>query len=449
MSKPDFPITVKRGSVSVKIYRTPTRGYDAFTVCHYQDGRRKRSLFGDLESARTEADTIATRLGNTDADVLTLTSKDRAAYLRAREVLDPLGIAIEEAAIEVADAVKRLKGRRIPLGRLADDFLRRHPLDMEPVMVPVVVEELLALKAKDGLSAEYLRQLGMALRAFAGKFTGAIGDVRGTAIDEWVRSMEWAPRTRNNMRNSLQTLFNFAKARRYLPRDHDELEAVTVAKDRDGEIEIYSPDELREILGCVPEGLVPFVVLGAFAGIRHAEIQRLDWRDIRLAEDLIEIRAAKAKTASRRTIPIVPALKAWLEPMAKKEGAVCGYQNVSNVLQEVVKEINLKRAEAKKASKGHEADERRKGSRTTTRNEDDVVRLTPAKVKKILGEDGLFEWKRNGLRHSFISYRVAETQNVAQVALEAGNSPQMIFKHYRELVTPKAAKEWFSIKAEG
>jgi hypothetical protein len=56
-----------------------------------------------------------------------------------------------------------------------------------------------------------------------------------------------------------------------------------------------------------------------------------------------------------------------------------------------------------------------------------------------------FLWKHNALRHSFISYRVADIQNVAQVALEAGNSPQMIFKHYRELVRPAAAKEWFAI----
>jgi len=56
-----------------------------------------------------------------------------------------------------------------------------------------------------------------------------------------------------------------------------------------------------------------------------------------------------------------------------------------------------------------------------------------------------FKWKHTALRHSFISYRVAQTQNVAQVALEAGNSPQMIFRHYRELVRPADAEKWFSI----
>jgi hypothetical protein len=54
-------------------------------------------------------------------------------------------------------------------------------------------------------------------------------------------------------------------------------------------------------------------------------------------------------------------------------------------------------------------------------------------------------WKQNVLRHSFISYRLAEIQDVNRVALEAGNSPQMIFKHYRELCTPEQARTWFAI----
>jgi hypothetical protein len=55
------------------------------------------------------------------------------------------------------------------------------------------------------------------------------------------------------------------------------------------------------------------------------------------------------------------------------------------------------------------------------------------------------EWKHNALRHSFISYRLAEIQDTAKVALEAGNSPAMIFAHYRELVTPEDAAAWFAV----
>ncbi len=56
-----------------------------------------------------------------------------------------------------------------------------------------------------------------------------------------------------------------------------------------------------------------------------------------------------------------------------------------------------------------------------------------------------FAWKHNALRHSFISYRLAGVKNTAQVALEAGNSPQMIFRHYRELVRAVDAEKWFGI----
>ena len=54
-------------------------------------------------------------------------------------------------------------------------------------------------------------------------------------------------------------------------------------------------------------------------------------------------------------------------------------------------------------------------------------------------------WKANALRHSFISYRVAKTKDIAAVALEAGNSARMIFAHYRELCTETEAAEWFGI----
>src|SRR5207253_4824252 len=66
-------------------------------------------------------------------------------------------------------------------------------------------------------------------------------------------------------------------------------------------------------------------------------------------------------------------------------------------------------------------------------------------IARATRESGL-RWKCNGLRHSFISYRLAEIQDVNRVALEAGNSPQMIFRHYRELATPEQARTWFEIK---
>jgi hypothetical protein len=67
------------------------------------------------------------------------------------------------------------------------------------------------------------------------------------------------------------------------------------------------------------------------------------------------------------------------------------------------------------------------------------------KAMRRAADNGKIKWKQNALRHSFISYRLAELQDVNRVALEAGNSPQMIFRHYRELATPEQAKTWFAI----
>ncbi len=46
MSKPEFPVTVKRGHTLVKIYRTPSRGR-RLTVSYYLGDQRVRKTFAD------------------------------------------------------------------------------------------------------------------------------------------------------------------------------------------------------------------------------------------------------------------------------------------------------------------------------------------------------------------------------------------------------------------
>ena len=54
-------------------------------------------------------------------------------------------------------------------------------------------------------------------------------------------------------------------------------------------------------------------------------------------------------------------------------------------------------------------------------------------------------WKRNGFRHSYITYRVATLNDVPAVALECGNSPNVIFSNYRALATESEGKAWFAV----
>ena len=436
MALPQFPYVVKRGSVKVTIYYgVNKRGYRSFTLAYYQDGVRKRPVFSNFKEAKKEAIFVAERMGSQDADVLELKSADRAAYQRARQLLDPIGVGVEMAAAQFADAKIRLGN--VPLSTAVDFYLQRYPKEPAPRTVQTVVDEFVDSKEIDGVSHVYLKHLRYHLGKFAARFKGNVGDVTGAEIDDWLRGAGWSLRTRNNLRTVLGTLFNFAKGRRYLPRDHSELDAVPVVRQPVGKIEVFTPAEMVEVLCFTEARMIPFMVLGAFAGVRHSEILRLEWKEVRVDEGLIEVTAAKAKTASRRLVPIVDNLRDWLVKYRRDEGPVCELLSAAPEVHDVVVRINQARLKAwekrqldvQAASGGISALAEGLGSETPGPPED----FQP------------FRWRQNVLRHSFISYRVAMVQNVDQVALEAGNSRQMVFSNYRELVTPKAAREWFAI----
>ncbi|HLH53413.1 MAG TPA: site-specific integrase, partial [Verrucomicrobiae bacterium] len=340
------------GSAQVKVYCTPHMGRELYTISFWVDGKRVRRVFPTVEKAIAEAKEAGKRLNSGEVSVAQFSSADWAAFARARELLRPSGVALETAAAEYASAFSKLKGRA-SLDAAVEFYLRRHPIDMQVKRVAEVVSECLEAKRQDRLSARYVRQFSYDLAQFSKRFRGFIGDVSGSAIDAWLRSLDVSPRTRNNLRTSVGTLFSFAKAKRYVDKDHDELDAVGLAKESEGEIGIFRPAELQEMLAVARPELMPFLVLSAFAGIRHAEIQRLDWQDIRMKAGIIEIRAAKAKTASRRTVPIVPTLKKWLKVLADRRhadgsfrtgtiesGPVCEFGNLTEQFEILVNAVN-------------------------------------------------------------------------------------------------------------
>jgi hypothetical protein len=61
----------------------------------------------------------------------------------------------------------------------------------------------------------------------------------------------------------------------------------------------------------------------------------------------------------------------------------------------------------------------------------------------VVKENG-YSFCLTSLRHSFGSYRLAQFKDAA-VALQMGNSPRMIFRHYREVVKPKEAARYWKI----
>lgn len=414
MKKPDeFPLTVKKGSASAKIYRTPTsNGYDSFTLVYWQDKTRKREAFGDLADAKRRGGEVVGSLAKGEIQAAGVSSQDQAAFFRATELLLPTRVSLESACREYAEAFKVLGG--VSILQAAREYARRHSAEAVAKTVQQVVDEFLAAKREGRatrlrgngrkVSERYLEDLDRKLQAFAGRFHCLIGAVTGTDLNDFIHGLEVEGRTKNNYRQAVNVLFEFAKKQKYLPRDHAVMDEVDAAAEADFEIEIFTPEELTKLLNHASEDLLPVLVVGAFAGLRTSEIERLDWQDVRFDTAGIVVQRGKVRTKrgrARRIVPLSPNLASWLKQNAKRDGKV--WPHSSPYLFEL---------QARTAASAGVA------------------------------------WKHNALRHSFISYRVAETQNVAQVALEAGNSQEMIFEHYRELVRAADAKTWFSIVPE-
>jgi integrase len=220
-------------------------------------------------------------------------------------------------------------------------------------------------------------------------------------VSRHLSSLDLAERSKKNHRDSIGFFNRWLILRGYLAKGADWLEHVQDYSARKlSEIEIYTPDEIARLLRSAGD-MTPFVAIGAFAGLRHAEIARLDWREIDLADGFIEVHANKSKTGERRLVPMHDNLKQWLLPHrpASGDGAVTPYANTTKQLLKVAKSAG-------------------------------------------------FVWKHNALRHGYISYRVAETADVPRVSDEAGNSPAMIRQHYLRRVKPAQAAEWFAIMPE-
>jgi len=181
---------------------------------------------------------------------------------------------------------------------------------------------LLAFKNGVSASERYLKDLRLRLGRFAADFPKHICDVTTPDIQDWLDRLGLSNRSYANYRTVLHTLFVFAVARGLVA--DNPVKATQPVKADDVAIQIFTPSEMRKLLAAASGEFLPSIVLGAFAGLRSAEIKRLTWDDIRLAERHIVVGKDKSKTASRRIVPIWENCATWLAPYAGHAGAVWG-----------------------------------------------------------------------------------------------------------------------------
>ena len=285
-----------------------------------------------------------------------------------------------------------------PLADAVRFFVRHHGNAIQPKSVSEAIQEFLNDKTAKGLSKVYLDDLRNRLRAFGKSFHCDLNHATRDDVRIFLSRLKGSSRTHNNFIRTLKTFFGYSRTRGWISKELNLLEGIEGRKETQKPVEIFEPSEMKRLLASCTPDLAACLALVGFAGVRMEEILRMTWEDVYRRKGFVEIEAQKAKTARRRLVPISSNLTDWLALAGKTKGRLWPWSKA--YLFEAIPNA--------------------------------------ARVAEI-------RWKRNALRHSFISYRLALTQNKHQVAEEAGNSPRMIDSHYRELVTPEQAQKWFKV----
>ena len=366
---------MRQRKIRVSSYSDSNRPHLKFVVNYREAGKRKRRFFEAKEQAKTFAALKNIELQRNGTEHAEFPTALRVMATTAAEELKPYGK-------NIMDAVKF--------------YLPHLQASARSCTFAELFAELLPAKKADGASAYYLADLKSRLGHFAKSFGNRlVSEIQVQEIDGWLRDLKVSPVTRNNDRRVLRTTFSFALARNYCV--DNPVVKTAKAKEIEGTVGILTVAETARLLEAVDAELVPFIAIGAFAGLRRAEIERLDWSEIDRESGLITVHAAKAKSARRRFVKIHENLAKWLAPYAVHRG--------------MVTPVNCReRFEAARAAAG------------------------------------IKHWPSNALRHSFASYHLAHFNDAAALALQLGHTnSNLVFQHYRQIVKPKDAEKYWKL----
>jgi integrase len=347
---------------------------------------RNRRFFNEKIEAETFFKQKLAEQKNYGDEGVAFSLRQRVEYLECAEKLAPFNATLRDAV---------------------DFYLPHLQATNRSCTVKHLVDEILSGKKADGASHRYIKDLKSRLNQFAAAFNGTlVAKITNTDIDQWLRSLtnlngtRVSPVTRNNFRRILHVAFNFARDRGYCI--DNPVVKTAKAKIIESPAGILTVEEMSRLLKNAPDELIPCIAIGAFAGLRRAELERLDWKEINFQSRLIEVTARKAKSARWRFIKIKPNLLLWLKPYARSNGPVAP-PNFRKLLERAQKAAGIK------------------------------------------------DWPNNALRHSFASYYLAHFKKAgaAELALEMGHTnANLVFQHYRELVKPSEAKHYWNIVPE-
>ena len=364
-------------TINARRYTDKKRPNLKFTVNFREAGKRRRKFFETKEQAGSFAAFKNAELKKSGVEHAQFPERLRTIAQNATERLTPFGKSITDAV---------------------DHFVAHLKASEKSCTAADLVDELVAAKKADGKSQRHVDDLRSRLDIFAEEFDGQMfATITTKQINDWLRSLKVSAVTRNHYRRLIVLAYNFAVENGYATANPAEKTAK--AKEDGGTIGILAVTQAARLLETATPDVLPYIAIGLFAGLRRAEIERLDWSEIDFESDLIEVTAKNAKTARRRHVTIQPNLREWLLPLRKHKGNVTPGENFRQLF--------------------------------------DAARVAA----------GIEDWPDNALRHSFASYHLAHFKNAKALALELGHTNEdMIFTNYRQLVRPTEAERYWDIK---
>lgn len=406
---------VKRDSVTVRVRFSPLKNgklwYESWIIAYSLQGRRVRERRNTERRARAWAEAIAAKLAAGEMAALELRGDDRRIYLAAKAALNGLEVPLDAAAREYADAKRLAKNTDLrELARFHQKYARAR---LQPITVPDLAKKMLATLEQDKRGHYHLRDLEIRLGRFARDFPGQVSEVSTEQIEHWLRNLKslgkgmrcggpLKSRSRNNYRNAIVALFNFARKHGYLPRDlATEASGTNRVPETDKRNnEIFTPDQIDDLLNHAPVRLIPGLAIKAFSGVRTEEMALMEWEHVQFRKGYIILPKVITKKKRRRILPLLPNLRKWIGPFEGLTGRICQDWSTPQSVFQAWDRFAVKR--------GIKAGE-------------------------------------NRFRNSYISYRVAQVSDPAKVALETGNSAEVIMEDYLELTTPEEAARWFNV----
>jgi integrase len=222
-----------------------------------------------------------------------------------------------------------------------------------------------------------------------------------------------APRTIQNRITTLVTFMNRCRDWGLLPPGKHAADLLRKPVIPDEGKAIFTVAQGKALLNAVREHapeLESFLLIAGWLGLRPSECQRLRWKAFDFEKEKvylhIDVRVG-GKNSAERYVPVDPRLADRLKILAD-------------------------RAKHRTRAKSYKA----QACLFNARN----------KLSALAREHGVIErWEPDVLRHSFCSYRLALTQDIARVAEEAGNSPAIIKKNYRKPVLPEEGEAWWGL----